>query len=183
MSDRREFLKKSAQMAAALAAANAFKLTGGAADLIAAPAVPVAPPSDATIQELMMDALNAAKMAGASYADVRVGRQRRNFVFTREDHILNVVDTDSIGCGVRALVDGTWGYGGTRVLTKDGVAAAAKDAVAIAKANRLARDQAVQLAPRPSSRTRRGRARTRPTPSRSPSRTRRRSSSRRTPRR
>ena len=149
MSDRREFLKHSAQVAAALAAAGALKATGDVSDLFAAEAPASAPPTDATIKDLMNDALNAAKMAGANYADVRIGRQRRNFVFTREDHIQNVVDTDSIGCGVRALVDGTWGYGGTRVLTPDGVAAAAKEAVAIAKANRLARDQAVQLAPAP----------------------------------
>jgi TldD protein len=149
MSDRREFLKKGAQVAAAIAAANAWKVTGGAADLLAAPAAAAAMPADATINELMMDALNAAKKAGASYADVRIGRQRRNFIFTREHQISNVVDTDSIGCGVRALVDGAWGYGGTRTLTADGVAAAAREAVAIAKANRMARDQAVQLAPAP----------------------------------
>src|SRR5262249_30437330 len=149
MSDRREFLKHSAQVAAAIAAASALKATGGVTDLLAAEATASAPPTDAAIKDLMNDALNAAKMAGANYADVRIGRQRRNFVFTREDHIINVVDTDSTGCGVRALVDGTWGYGGTRVLTADGVAAAAKEAVAIAKANRLARDQAVQLAPAP----------------------------------
>ncbi|HUO52399.1 MAG TPA: TldD/PmbA family protein [Gemmatimonadaceae bacterium] len=150
MSDRREFLKQSAQVAAALAAANAWRMTGGAADLLAAPAAaPLPMPDDATITQLMMDALAAAKSAGAAYADVRIGRQRRNFVFTREHQIQNVVDTDSLGCGVRALVDGAWGYGGTRVLTPDGVAAAAREAVGIAKANRLARDQAVQLAPAP----------------------------------
>ncbi len=148
MSDRREFLKKSAQVAAAIAAANAWKATGGATALLAGPAA--APPlPDAAIKDLMMDALNAAKMAGASYADVRIGRQRRNFVFTREHQIQNVVDTDSIGCGVRALVDGAWGYGGTRNLTKDSVAGAAKEAVLIAKANRMARDKAVELAPAP----------------------------------
>ena len=76
-------------------------------------------------------------------------RQRQNFVFTREQQIQNVVDTDSLGCGVRALVDGTWGFAATRVLTKDGVAAAAREAVAIAKANRMARDRPVVLAPAP----------------------------------
>ena len=48
---------------------------------------------------------------------------------------------------VRALVDGTWGFGATKLMTKDGVAAAAREAVAIAKANRIARDQPVQFAP------------------------------------
>ena len=97
----------------------------------------------------MAAGLTAAKSAGAGYADVRIGRQRQNFVFTREQQIQNVVDTDSMGCGIRALVDGTWGFAATRVLTKDGVAAAAKEAVSIAKANRAARDRPVVLTPAP----------------------------------
>jgi TldD protein len=112
---------------------------------------PAAPVMDAATRELMMDALNASKMAGADYADVRIGRYRANFVQTREQQIVNVADTDSMGCGVRALVDGTWGFAATRTLTKDGIASAAKKAVAVAKATRLGRDRAVELAPAPSS--------------------------------
>ncbi len=149
MTDRRDFLKKSAQVAAAVAAANAWKATGGVASAFASVAAPVEPIPDSTIRELMMDALGAAKSGGAGYADVRIGRQRQNFVFTREQHVQNVVDTDSMGCGVRALVDGTWGFAATRLLTKDGVASAAREAVAIAKANRGARDRPVVLTPAP----------------------------------
>jgi TldD protein len=105
---------------------------------------------DASVKELLMDSLNAAKMGGASYADARIGRYLQNFVFTREQQIVNVVDTDSIGVGVRALVDGTWGFAASRTLTREGVAAAAREAIAIAKANRIARDRAVELAPSPS---------------------------------
>lgn len=100
-------------------------------------------------KELMMDALNAAKLAGASWADVRIARFRQNFVVTREQQIINVVDTDTIGCGVRVLVDGCWGFAATRNLTRDAVTAAAREAAAIAKANRVARDRAVELAPAP----------------------------------
>ncbi len=151
MTDRRDFLKKSAQVAAAVAAANAWKATGGVANAFAAVSTsPVEEIPDSTIKELMMTGLNAAKSAGAGYADVRIGRQRQNFVFTREQQIRNVVDTDSMGCGIRALVDGTWGFAATRVLTKDGVSAAAKEAVSIAKANRSARDRPVVLTPNPS---------------------------------
>jgi TldD protein len=148
MTDRREFLKRSATTAAALAAAAAWKSTGGIAIASAAPApLTHALPDDASIRELMMAALDAARSADAGYADVRIGRQRQNFIFTREQQIQNVVDTDSIGCGVRALVDGTWGFAASRDLTRDGVAAAAREAVAIAKANRIARDAPVVLAP------------------------------------
>lgn len=104
---------------------------------------------DASVKDLLLESLNAAKLAGASFADARIGRYLQNFVFTREKQIINVVDTDSIGIGVRALVDGTWGFGASRSLSKDGVVAAAREAVAIAKANRVARDRAVELAPAP----------------------------------
>src|SRR6476620_1544432 len=95
-------------------------------------------------------AAGAIAAAGASYADARIARYRDNQIFTREQQIINVVDQDSMGCGVRALVDGTWGFSATRTLTKAGVAAAAREAAGIAKANRVARDRAVQLAPSPS---------------------------------
>jgi len=150
MTDRRDFLKKSAQVAAAVAAANAWKATGGVASAFASvPSRPIEELPDSTIKELMAAGLTAAKSAGAGYADVRIGRQRQNFVFTREQQIQNVVDTDSMGCGIRALVDGTWGFAATRILTKDGVAATAREAVSIAKANRSARDRPVVLTPSP----------------------------------
>jgi TldD protein len=151
MTDRREFLRAGATAAAGLAVAGAWPGVAGAAPApgrLAGPAQ-AAPPPDPVIRELMMEALNAAKLAGAAYADVRVQRQRQNFVFTREQQIQNVTDTDSLGCGVRALVDGCWGFAATQTLTKDGVAAAAREAAAVAKANRVARDRAVELAPAP----------------------------------
>jgi TldD protein len=101
------------------------------------------------VKELMAAALTAAKAAGASYADVRCSRQRQNFIFTREQQIQQVVDTDTIGLGVRALVNGTWGFAATRVLTSDGAAGAAREAVAIAKASQQARDRAVEWLPSP----------------------------------
>ncbi|MBI4420877.1 MAG: TldD/PmbA family protein [Gemmatimonadetes bacterium] len=104
---------------------------------------------DAALRDLLMDALNAAKLAGASYADARIGRQRQSNVQTRERQIVNVGDTDTSGCGIRALVDGCWGFAATPRLTRDGVAQAAHEAVAVAKANRVARDQRVELAPAP----------------------------------
>ena len=75
MTDRRDFLKKSAQVAAAVAAANAWKATGGVASAFASvPSRPIEEIPDSTIKELMMTALTAAKSAGAGYADVRIGR-------------------------------------------------------------------------------------------------------------
>jgi TldD protein len=139
---RRDFLRLTGAAAAAVAAASAAARSAAAQS-------PYEPPPDAAVKELLMEALNAAKLAGADYADARITRQRQNFVFTREQQIQNVVDTDSIGCGVRVLVDGTWGFSATLHLTTDAVAGAAREAVAIAKAHRIARDRAVTLVPTP----------------------------------
>ncbi|MFN8582541.1 MAG: metallopeptidase TldD-related protein [Gemmatimonadaceae bacterium] len=146
MSTRRDFLKHGGVAVGAVALGGALSKANALQPHAVAS---TAEPMDAGIKDLLMDALNAAKLGGASYADARIGRYQQNFVFTREKQILNVVDTDSIGIGVRALVDGTWGFAASRTLTKDGVAAASREAVAIAKANRVARDRAVELAPAP----------------------------------
>ena len=142
---RRDFIKQTGMAAAAIAATGALSPAKSFGGLLRAKEVEM--PADDTVRALMMTAINTARSAGASYSDVRIGRYRNSIVFTREQQIVNTADIDNIGAGVRALVDGTWGFGATKTLTTDGVAAAAKEAVAIAKANRIARDQPVQLSP------------------------------------
>ena len=149
MTDRRDFLKTSGVALGAIALGPALEKAHA---LTPRPAsgYGALQSMDAPTKDLLMEALNAAKSAGASFADARIARYRQNFVNTREQQITGVTDTDSIGCGVRVLVDGTWGFAATRTLTKEGVAGAAREAAAIAKANRVARDQRVELAPAPS---------------------------------
>ncbi|MBA3340886.1 MAG: hypothetical protein H0T48_03540 [Gemmatimonadaceae bacterium] len=53
--------------------------------------------SDPFVNDLALEALNAAKSAGASYADVRVGRYRRQSIGTRERQITGVSDSESYG--------------------------------------------------------------------------------------
>jgi TldD protein len=92
-------------------------------------------------------ALNAATGAGATYCDVRIGRYLRQFVITREDKVENVVNTESVGAGIRVIANGTWGFAATSDLSNAGIAKAAKQAVAIAKANSINQTKPVQLAP------------------------------------
>ncbi len=92
-------------------------------------------------------ALEAATGSGAAYADVRIGRYLNQFVITREDKVQNLVDTESYGAGVRVLADGAWGFAATSDVTTDALAATAKQAVAIAKANARLQTETVQLAP------------------------------------
>jgi TldD protein len=151
MTTRRDFLKQSGA-AAALAATGSALLPGFANAAVGLPVYPrgVSQFEELPIKELLMDALNAAKAAGASWADARIGRYRNNVVVTREKQIVQVGDTDSIGIGIRALVNGAWGFAASQTLTRDGVAAAAREAATIAKANRLPGAAPVVLAPAPS---------------------------------
>lgn len=143
MTTRRTFLK--AGTAALGAAAIAPQILSAAPRQQQRPALY----TDPATRELMMEALDAAKRAGASWADVRISRNRANSIRTREQQVTDVVDSDTTGCGVRVLVDGCWGFAATEELTKAGVGTAAQEAVAVAKANRVARDRRVVLAPAP----------------------------------
>ena len=91
--------------------------------------------------------LNTARKAGASYTDVRIGRYLNQFVLTRETNVENIVNTESLGAGIRVIANGTWGFAATNDLTPDGVAKAARQAVAVARANAKYQGEPVQLAP------------------------------------
>ncbi len=140
--DRRDFLKSSA--AAALTAAGSRAALGG---LVIPTGTPPASGTDAFIEDLAMEALNAARDAGASYADVRIGRYRRQFVATRERQVTGVNDSESYGIGVRALVNGSWGFAATSALTLEGAQTAAREAARLARAARTTQKRPVELAP------------------------------------
>ena len=94
-------------------------------------------------------ALTAARAAGASYCDVRIGRYLRQALVTREDKVEGITNSESLGVGIRVLAKNTWGFAATSDLSADGVAAAARRAVAVALANAPWQAEPVQLAPAP----------------------------------
>jgi TldD protein len=138
MDDRREFLKKAG--AAAIGAAVMPGLAHGRAS-------GGATPGDGPGKDLLMAALQTARDAGASYADARLGRYRRQSVSTRERQVTEVSGAESFGIGIRGLVNGSWGFAATRDLTKASVHAAAEDAVRIARAAAPFQKRPVVLAP------------------------------------
>jgi len=106
------------------------------------------PGMDVLTKKILADvALNTAKSAGATYADARIGRYLNQFVFTREDKVQNVVNTESFGIGVRVIANGTWGFASTNNVTDEGIKKATLQAVAIAKANSKIQKVPVKLAP------------------------------------
>ena len=52
-----------------------------------------------------------------------------------------------VGIGVRVIADGTWGFAATSDVSPDSIAATARKAVAVAKANAKFQTSPVQLAP------------------------------------
>ena len=132
---RRQFLKTSA-LGLALSASG----FGCASD----PLIGVGDPFE---RELALLALDEATKAGATYADVRVSRHWFESVRTREQQITGVNFTESYGIGIRTLVGGSWGFSGTRELTNEAVARAAREATAIAAANDRIAPQKTELAP------------------------------------
>jgi TldD protein len=131
---RREFLLRS---------------TAGAALALAPGGLRAAPPAveDADYRALTARALDAARRAGASYADVRISRNRTQSLSTREQRITGFDDGETFGFGVRALVDGAWGFAASRDLTPDEVERMARAAVSQARASAATVRRRVVLAP------------------------------------
>ena len=85
MTNRRDFLKTGAAAGALVLATPALTRAESLAQRLGAQAE--LPAMDPATKELLIEALNAAKMGGASFADARIGRYRNNFVITREKQI------------------------------------------------------------------------------------------------
>ena len=112
------------------------------------PARLLEPGADVALKKRLADAgLNAARTAGATYADVRIGRYLNQSLFTREKQVQNIASGESYGAGVRVLAGGTWGFAATNTVTEAGIAQAARLAVQIAKANSKVQREKVVLAP------------------------------------
>jgi TldD protein len=142
--NRRDFVGLAGLGAGALLLPNFPSLAGELVD----PARLLEPGLDVAQKKRLADvALNAAKSAGASYADVRIQRTLNQGIFTREKQVQNIGSTETMGVGIRVIANGTWGFAATNQMTDAGIAKAAQQAVAIAKANSKVQKEPVQLAP------------------------------------
>ena len=146
-STRREFVKNTSAAAAALASLAAMPTASRAATLDAAASSHRFAVGDPNIKELAQVALDAARGAGATYADVRFARNRTQSLFTREQRVQGLVDNETAGFGVRALVNGAWGFAASRELSRDEIARVARQAALQARANSAMLLRPVQLAP------------------------------------
>jgi TldD protein len=80
-------------------------------------------------------AVDTAAARGAAYADVRFENVRSERIEVRNGVVATLSDSTSRGCGIRALVDGAWGFAASADLSDSSIDAAAGRAVAIARAS------------------------------------------------
>jgi TldD protein len=82
-----------------------------------------------------------------SYADVRVVDSREREITTKNGKMGNASSEETLGIGVRAVVNGCWGFASTDDLSTDSLSAVAKRAVEIARASARAKKVDTVLAP------------------------------------
>jgi TldD protein len=111
------------------------------------------------LSELAAFAMERAKAAGASYADIRINRYRNQDISLRAQadratgktvEVPSVSDSGSFGFGLRVLADGAWGFSASHDVTREAIARAAAEAVEIARANAPLRQELIKLAATPS---------------------------------
>jgi len=116
-------------------------------------------------KELADVALETARRLGASYADIRIIRSRRETIAVgpggggglgaffaeeeagRDRRPMRVARSESVGFGVRVLYNGTWGFSASPMITPDEIRRITAEAVAIARANAAINTTRVRLAP------------------------------------
>ena len=102
-----------------------------------------------TMKQIADWALNTATRRGASYVDVRIVDDRQRSLATKNGKVGHAASSESLGMGVRVLVDSAWGFAATDDLTREAVDTAAAKAVEIARASAKVKEDGIRLAPEP----------------------------------
>jgi TldD protein len=104
---------------------------------------PVPPIQDPRLQKLVQRAIEAATAAGATYADVRLVHTRVRLI------TVNASNFEWMTVGVRALVNGFWGFAASPVWSFEEMARLGTAAVAQARAAAMDKTRPMTLAPLP----------------------------------
>jgi TldD protein len=91
--------------------------------------------------------LEAARSAGASYADVRIVKRESQGIALRTGKVEGLGHSLDLGFGVRVIADGAWGFAASPTLTIEEGKLVAEEAVRIAKASATAKRRDVHLSP------------------------------------
>ncbi len=101
----------------------------------------------ARVHDVAKMAVEAARKAGADFADARAGIDETESLTVRNQEMEGIERDTSSGVGIRVLVGGRWGFAATSRLDEGEVARTAELAVQIAKAAQRLPGDPVQLSP------------------------------------
>ena len=101
------------------------------------------------LRELADAGLSQAKALGAQHADFRAERIRQQDIRLSSGNLQTLADAEDTGLAVRVIVDGTWGFASAVDLTPDAAAAAARQAVEVARVASALNTEPIELAPEP----------------------------------
>ncbi len=99
------------------------------------------------MRDLVVRALDTAKQQGAAYVDVRVVETRAESITVRGPHVEGLTADESLGFGVRVIVEGYWGFAGSNRMTAAEADRAAALAVSIARASARAGGPRAMIGP------------------------------------
>ncbi len=99
------------------------------------------------MRDVALRAIDTARLRGASYADVRIVHHRSQSVTVRMKNVEGLVLDESLGFGVRVLVDGYWGFAASNNMTTAEADRVAAEAVSIARASARVTGKAANLGP------------------------------------
>ncbi|MBI2682780.1 MAG: TldD/PmbA family protein [Acidobacteriales bacterium] len=98
------------------------------------------------MKDLAAHALETARNRGATYGDVRVVDDRHRALMTKNGKVAHASDSETLGLGVRVIVNGAWGFSATDDLRQESVERTAAEAVQIARASAKVKDKPWHLA-------------------------------------
>ncbi len=104
-------------------------------------------PGRPLVRDIALRALDTARIRGAAYADVRIVHFNSESVTVRNRNVEGLVVDESLGFGVRVLVDGYWGFAASNNLNISEADRVAAEAVKIARASALVAGRRADIGP------------------------------------
>src|SRR5262245_12939702 len=105
--------------------------------------------TDLPLQRLAQAALQRTQDFTVEHADFRLERIRTQDLSLRDGVVQGAADHEQLGFAVRVVLNGTWGFAATDVLTKESAVRAAEEAIHVAQTARPINSEPITLAPEP----------------------------------
>ena len=99
-------------------------------------------------KEYIYKSLDQALGLGASYADIRFTVSEDEQFLVKDGKVEKLEHSHRMGFGVRVIVDGSWGFSGSQLVTPPEIENVTLNAVKIAKASSVTRRQNIELCPK-----------------------------------